>query len=63
LAWILRTKVMSAAIVGASRPEQLDELVQASGVQLSGDLLAGIQKVLDQRRATILEEDARALRA
>jgi len=63
LAWVLRTKAISAAIVGASRPEQLAELVAASGVNLSGDLLAGIQKVLDRRRAAILEEDARALRA
>jgi aryl-alcohol dehydrogenase-like predicted oxidoreductase len=63
LAWILRTNAVSAAIVGASRPEQLDELVKASGVKLPGDLLAGIQKILERRRAAILEEDARALRA
>lgn len=63
LAWILRTNTVSAPIVGASRPEQLDELVKASGVKLPADMLAGIQKVLDRRRALILEEDARALRA
>ena len=63
LAWILRTNTVSAAIVGASKPEQLAELVIASGVKLPELLLGEIQKVLDRRRAAILEEDARALRA
>ena len=62
LAWLLRTDVLSAAIVGASRAEQLDELAAASGKTLSADLLAEIQKVLERRRAAVLEDDARALR-
>jgi len=62
LAWLLRTDVLSAAIVGASRPEQLDELAAASGKTLSADLLAEIQKILERRRAAVLADDARALR-
>lgn len=63
LAWILRTNAVSTAIVGASRPDQLAELVTATGVKLTEPMLADIQKVLDLRRAMILDDDARALRA
>jgi aryl-alcohol dehydrogenase-like predicted oxidoreductase len=62
LAWILRMKSISAAIVGASHPDQLSELVKASGMELPDSLVQDIQKALDQRRALILDEDAKALR-
>ena len=62
LAWILRRPEMSAAIVGASRPEQLEDNAKASGVKLDEELLARIQVILDRRWATILEEDAAKLR-
>ena|SRR5436305_7570639 len=46
LAWVLRTGSVTSAIVGASRPEQLDDNAAASGVQLDADTLAAIDVVL-----------------
>lgn len=46
LAWILRDPRVSAAIVGASRPEQLADNVAASGVHLSDQVLGAIDDVL-----------------
>ena len=46
VAWVLRQANVSSAIVGASRPEQLDESVSASGVVLDDDLLAAIDAAL-----------------
>ncbi len=46
LAWILRRPEISSVIVGASRPEQLEENVKASGVRLSDDVLEEIERIL-----------------
>ncbi|MHB1614801.1 MAG: aldo/keto reductase family protein [Actinomycetes bacterium] len=46
VAWVLANPNVSAAIVGASRPEQVRENVKASGVRLEPDLLARIDEVL-----------------
>lgn len=46
LAWILRDERVSAAIIGASRPEQLEDNAAASEVSLSDDVLRDIDKVL-----------------
>ncbi|HEY3328993.1 MAG TPA: aldo/keto reductase family protein [Capsulimonadaceae bacterium] len=46
LAWCLRKKIVASVIVGASRPEQVDANVAASGIKLPQDLLAAIEKVL-----------------
>ena len=46
LAWVLRQPNVSAAIVGASRPEQVRENVAAAGVTLSDDTLAAIDAAL-----------------
>lgn len=46
LAWILRRTEVASAIVGASRPEQLQESVAASGVALDGGTLAAIEAAL-----------------
>lgn len=46
LAWVLRHDFVSAAIVGASRPEQLVENVKASGVVLSDDVMAAVDTAL-----------------
>ena len=35
LAWVLRQENVAAAIIGASRPEQVHENVKAAGLQLS----------------------------
>jgi aryl-alcohol dehydrogenase-like predicted oxidoreductase len=46
LAWTLRDPGVASAIVGASRPEQVDENVAASGVELGADVLARIDTAL-----------------
>ncbi len=46
IAWVLKNKNVASAIVGATRPEQLDDNVKASGVVLDADTLEAIDKVL-----------------
>jgi aryl-alcohol dehydrogenase-like predicted oxidoreductase len=46
LAWVLRREELSSAIIGASRPEQIDENAAASGKKLSPDVLAAIDTAL-----------------
>ncbi|RAP78528.1 aldo/keto reductase family protein [Paenibacillus montanisoli] len=46
LAWILRQTNVSSALVGASRPEQVEENVKAAGVQLSSDMIERIESIL-----------------
>ena len=46
LAWILRQPNVASALVGASRPEQIEENVKASGLQLPDDTLADIEDIL-----------------
>jgi aryl-alcohol dehydrogenase-like predicted oxidoreductase len=46
LAWILRDKRVSSAIIGASRPEQIADNAGASDVHLSDDILREIDEVL-----------------
>jgi voltage-dependent potassium channel beta subunit len=48
LAWILRQPNVSSALVGASRPEQVEENVKASGIVLGEGTLARIAEVIDQ---------------
>jgi aryl-alcohol dehydrogenase-like predicted oxidoreductase len=42
LAWVLREDDVAAAIIGASRPEQVEENAAASGVELDADTLRAI---------------------
>jgi aryl-alcohol dehydrogenase-like predicted oxidoreductase len=46
LAWVLRREEVSAAIIGATRPEQVDDNASASGVKLDDDVLQAIDKTL-----------------
>jgi aryl-alcohol dehydrogenase-like predicted oxidoreductase len=46
LAWVLRLPVVSSAIIGATRPEQVEDNAAASGVKLSNDALRAIDEVL-----------------
>jgi 1-deoxyxylulose-5-phosphate synthase len=46
LAWILREGNVASAIVGASRPEQLDENCAASGLKIDAELLARAEEIL-----------------
>jgi aryl-alcohol dehydrogenase-like predicted oxidoreductase len=47
LAWVLRRPEVSCAIIGASRPEQVEENCEASGVVLPEDALRRIDEVLN----------------
>ena len=46
IAWILRQQNVASALVGASRPEQLEENAKASGVHLSAETLEKIEFIL-----------------
>jgi aryl-alcohol dehydrogenase-like predicted oxidoreductase len=46
LAWVLRREEVAAAIVGASRPEQVYANAKASEIELSADVLAAIDEAL-----------------
>ena len=46
IAWVLQNPNVAAALVGASRPEQLADTVKASGVKLDADTLAAIDTAL-----------------
>lgn len=46
IAWVLQNDNVAAALVGASRPEQVAENVKASGVEIPAELMARIDDVL-----------------
>lgn len=46
LAWILRQQNVSSALVGASRPEQVEENTKAAGVKLSAEVIDRIEQIL-----------------
>ncbi|GIG69075.1 aldo/keto reductase family protein [Phytomonospora endophytica] len=54
VAWVLQNPNVSAAIIGASRPEQVAENVKAAGVKLDADALKAIDEILDP----VVERDA-----
>ncbi|MDQ4126970.1 MAG: aldo/keto reductase family protein [Actinomycetota bacterium] len=47
LAWVLRQENVSSAIIGASRPEQVEDNARASGARLSQDVISEIDRILD----------------
>ncbi|NDB18583.1 MAG: aldo/keto reductase [Actinobacteria bacterium] len=47
VAWVLQNPAVSAAIIGASRPEQVVENVGAAGIRLPDDVMAAIDQALD----------------
>ena len=47
LAWCLRDPAISSVIVGASRPEQLDETVAAADIELDAEVIKEMDRVLD----------------
>jgi aryl-alcohol dehydrogenase-like predicted oxidoreductase len=47
VAWVLQNSNVSAAIIGASRPEQVTENVKAAGVVLEEAALKRIDEVLE----------------
>jgi aryl-alcohol dehydrogenase-like predicted oxidoreductase len=48
LAWVLRKPIISAAIIGASRPQQVEENAKASEMTLSDDVLQRIDEILGE---------------
>jgi aryl-alcohol dehydrogenase-like predicted oxidoreductase len=46
IAWVLQNQNVAAAIIGASRPEQVHDNVAAAGVRLEADVLKRIDQVL-----------------
>ncbi|MFB7334840.1 aldo/keto reductase family protein [Streptomyces adustus] len=47
VAWVLQNPNVSAAIIGASRPEQVTENVKAAGIKLDAELMEAVDGVLD----------------
>jgi aryl-alcohol dehydrogenase-like predicted oxidoreductase len=53
VAWVLQNPNVSSAIVGATRPEQLQDNAKASGVKLEAEVL----KAIDEALGDIVERD------
>ena len=49
VAWVLQNDNVAAAIIGASRPEQVSDNVRASGVRLEPDVLKRIDEALGDK--------------
>ena len=47
LAWVLRQQNVASAIIGATRPEQVHQNAEASGVKLDQNTLGDIDDALD----------------
>jgi aryl-alcohol dehydrogenase-like predicted oxidoreductase len=56
IAWTLQNPNVSAAIVGASRPEQVTDNVKAAGVKLEADVMKRIDDVLGD---TVIRDPAK----
>jgi aryl-alcohol dehydrogenase-like predicted oxidoreductase len=46
IAWVLQNPNVASAIIGASRPEQVESNAAASGVVLEADVLAAIDEAV-----------------
>lgn len=53
IAWVLQNKNVAAAIVGASKPEQITSNLAASGVVIPAEIMAKVDQVL----ADVIERD------
>jgi aryl-alcohol dehydrogenase-like predicted oxidoreductase len=47
VAWVLQNRNVAAALVGASRPEQVQENVKAAGVKIPEEVMRKIDEILD----------------
>lgn len=47
ISWVLRKSNVASAIIGASKPEQVEENVKALDVELTEDVLAKIEEILN----------------
>lgn len=55
VAWVLQNQNVSAAIVGASRPEQISSNVKAAGVKIPADVMAQVDQILGDSIVTDVE--------
>jgi aryl-alcohol dehydrogenase-like predicted oxidoreductase len=46
IAWVLQNPNVSSAIIGASRPEQINENAKASGIRLEAEMMLHIDQIL-----------------
>ena len=53
LAWVMRLPEMTAAIVGARRPEQIEETAKASDINLSTEEIGIIEAILANRQKAL----------
>jgi aryl-alcohol dehydrogenase-like predicted oxidoreductase len=53
IAWVLQNKNVAAAIVGASKPEQITSNLEAAGVVIPAEIMAKVDQVLDD----VIERD------
>ena len=60
VAWVLQNPNVAAAIIGASRPEQVQENVKASGVEIPAELMARIDEVLGD---AVVDDPAETLKS
>lgn len=60
IAWVLQNPGVAAALVGASRPEQLDDTVKASGVKLDDQVMKAIDLALAPVAVTDPEQTAKS---
>ncbi|MDO5739038.1 MAG: aldo/keto reductase family protein [Ornithinimicrobium sp.] len=61
IAWVLQNPNVAAALVGASKPEQVEANVKAAGVKLEDDVMAKIDEALGDvvvRDAAMTQENA-----
>jgi aryl-alcohol dehydrogenase-like predicted oxidoreductase len=59
VAWVLQNQNVAAAIIGASRPEQVVENVKASGVEIPAELMTRIDEILGDAVITDPAETAK----
>lgn len=59
VAWVLTNDNVASAIIGASRPEQVDENVKAAGHRLDADTMAAIDVALGDVPVTDVEQTAK----
>lgn len=53
IAWVLRRPEITAAIVGARRPSQIEETCRAAGWGLSDPILSEVERLLEERERTL----------
>jgi aryl-alcohol dehydrogenase-like predicted oxidoreductase len=57
VAWCLREPMVSSVIVGATRPEQVDDNAAGADVEVDDELLAGVDEILGPYAITGEDDD------